>query len=215
MGSLAAAGPSPDGRPRTEDDPPRPVGLYGESKLLAEGAALESGEAPPVVILRPPIVYGPRETDLLGACRSVRRGFLLHVGRRRRTFSLIRVRDLVEAIIAAGLRAPAGRPYFVSHREILTWDDILSGIARALGVRGRRIVLPEGILPVVARAGEMAARITGRQSLLNRERILEWRHRHWVCDPSRAESEWGFRATTPFEGGIRETIEWYRKEGWL
>lgn len=215
VSSLAAAGPSPDGTPWKEEDPPRPVGMYGESKLLAEKAAFEAGKAVPLVILRPPLVYGPREADLLGACRAVRRGLLPQIGRGPRTFSVIMVRDLVEAIIGAALRAPPGRVYYTSHPEILTWVDLLSAMAEVLGTRPRRVVLPEVLVPLLARAGEIVARITGKESILNRERTLEWRHRHWVCDPSRAEREWGFRAPTPYREGIRETIDWYLQEGWL
>lgn len=215
LSSLAAAGPSPSGKPLQEDDPPRPVGLYGMSKLMAEEVALKMGDRLDTVILRPPMVYGPREADFLGACRAVRWGLLPHLGRERRTFSVILASDLVVAIMEAALRAPPGRTYFVSSSEVLSWSDLLSGIATTLGVRGRRIVIPERILPLLARWGEIAARVTGKESLMNRERTLEWRHRHWVCDASRAGQEWGFRARTPFSLGIRKTVEWYRQVGWL
>ena len=213
--SLAAAGPSPDGKARVEDDPPSPVGSYGESKLLGERAALEAKGDLDVVVLRPPAVYGPRETDLLSVCRSVKLGLLVQFGRSEKTMSMIYCRDLIEAFLGAAARAPAGSTYFVSHPEILTWSEILDGIAKALGRRGRRIAIPEEVLPALARAGEVAARLTGKASLINRERTREWRYRHWVCNPSRAQREWGFLPTTSFREGIRETLDWYRGEGWL
>jgi len=32
-----------------------------------------------------------------------------------------------------------------------------------------------------------------------------------MLDASRAEKEFGFKAKTPFEEGLRKTIEWYKK----
>ena len=215
LSSLAAAGPSRSGRPLTERDDPRPEGPYAESKLLAEKAAREEADGVPLVILRPPMVYGPRERDFLGACRSTKMGLRLHLGRGERTLSLIHVRDLVDGIIEAGERAEAGMIYFVSHPEILTWDQILTGVAEALGRRGMRFVIPEGTLPFIARLGEIVSRLTGKESLINRERTLEWRHRHWVCGPGLAERDWGFRARIPYGDGVRETLEWYQESGWL
>lgn len=215
LSSLAAAGPSTAGRPLRELDPPRPVGPYGKSKLRAEQAARQEADGVPIAILRPPLVYGPREGDFLGACRAVRRGLLPHVGHRRRTLSVIHVRDLVQAIIDAAGRAPDGGVYFVAHREVLSWEDVLAGIASALGKRGLRIVLPDAIVPAIAAGSEILSQLTGKESILNRQRTLEWRHRHWVCDPSRAEREWGFRAPTAYRDGVRETLDWYVREGWL
>ncbi|MCZ6602656.1 MAG: NAD-dependent epimerase/dehydratase family protein [Planctomycetota bacterium] len=215
LSSLAAAGPSPEGKPWNEADPVRPMGLYGESKKMAEDVVREMREDLPTVVLRPPMVYGPREADFLGICRAVRHGVLPHLGRGKRTMSLVHVQDLVDAIIEAARRAPAGGTYYVAHPEILSWEDLLSGVASALGVRGRRLVIPEWIIRVAATAGEWATRITGKETIINKERTVEWRHRHWVCDPSLAEREWGFRARIPYRLGIVGTVEWYRREGWL
>jgi nucleoside-diphosphate-sugar epimerase len=213
VSSLAAWGPSPDGHPLTEADPPQPRGNYGDSKLLSEKAARDVGRGVPLVILRPPAVYGPREGDFLAACRAIERGILPHVGHARRTMSLIYSDDLVQGMIDAMDRAPVGGAYFVTHPEILTWSDILAGIAGAMGRTGRRITFPETVIPVIAAVGEALSRIRGKETLINRERSREWRHRHWVCDPARARTEWGLQTPTPFAEGIKRTIAWYREEG--
>jgi nucleoside-diphosphate-sugar epimerase len=213
VSSLAAWGPSPDGHALVETDPPRPQGNYGESKLLSERAALDAGRDVPLVILRPPAVYGPREGDFLAACRAIERGILPHVGHARRTMSLIYSDDLVQGIIDAMDRAPVGGAYFVTHPEILTWSDILAGIAQAMGRTGRRITFPEVVIPVIAAVGETLSRIRGKETLINRERSREWRHRHWVCDPARARTEWGLQTPTAFTEGIKRTVDWYREEG--
>src|SRR5687768_3198073 len=59
VSSLAAAGPSRRGVPLSGDETPRPVTAYGRSKLAAETVVRDS--ALPWSIVRPPIVYGPRD----------------------------------------------------------------------------------------------------------------------------------------------------------
>src|ERR1035438_7933055 len=62
VSSLAAVGPTKPGAPLTEDAEPHPFTHYGKSKLLAERVVREL--APDAVIVRPPVVYGPRDTDV-------------------------------------------------------------------------------------------------------------------------------------------------------
>ncbi|MEE9221827.1 MAG: NAD(P)-dependent oxidoreductase, partial [candidate division NC10 bacterium] len=65
LSSLAAAGPSKDGHPLRELDPPQPVSHYGRSKLDGEKAVRELGPTIPWVIIRAPVIYGPRDRGLL------------------------------------------------------------------------------------------------------------------------------------------------------
>ncbi|MBN1938836.1 MAG: NAD(P)-dependent oxidoreductase, partial [Candidatus Aminicenantes bacterium] len=74
LSTTAAGGPSPDGRPLREDDPPRPVSDYGQSKLLGEEAVLSRKEDLPVSIVRVGPVYGPRDPGFLDYFKVVRRG---------------------------------------------------------------------------------------------------------------------------------------------
>ena len=99
VSSLAAIGPSPNGAPVSEDAEPHPLTHYGESKL--EGERIVRALVPDAVILRPPVVYGPRDTDVFEILRSVSRGFLLKIGAEESYFSLIYVKDLAEGLLAA------------------------------------------------------------------------------------------------------------------
>ena len=72
VSSLAAVGPSLDGTPVREDDEARPVTHYGKSKL--EGERIVRRLVPDAVIVRPPVVYGPRDTDVFQVLKPLSRG---------------------------------------------------------------------------------------------------------------------------------------------
>jgi dihydroflavonol-4-reductase len=114
VSSLAAAGPSPADRPLTETDEPHPVSHYGRSKLAGEQAVRQSPVAERSVIVRPPVVYGPRDRDVLQVLRTVARGWMAQIGAAPRRFSHIYVGDLVDGLIAAADCASARRTGFLS-----------------------------------------------------------------------------------------------------
>jgi nucleoside-diphosphate-sugar epimerase len=100
VSSLAAAGPSSTERPRVESDPCAPVSNYGRSKRAAELIAEEFAAQVPITIVRPPIVYGEGDQNMLSVFRSVfRLGVHLALGVAYSRFSLVHVSDLVEALI--------------------------------------------------------------------------------------------------------------------
>src|SRR5258705_13970701 len=72
ISSQAAAGPSRDGAPVTEDQPPGPVSVYGGTKLAGEALVMGAADRLPVVAIRPPTVNCPRERALLKFFRAVK-----------------------------------------------------------------------------------------------------------------------------------------------
>src|SRR5260370_41986021 len=57
VSSLAAVGPSLDGRPIVDGAEPKPVSRYGRSKLEGEHAVLSASDRMPVTVIRPPLIY--------------------------------------------------------------------------------------------------------------------------------------------------------------
>ena len=88
--SLAAAGPARIDHPRTEDEPPAPVSMYGRSKLAAEEAARRVRRPVPTVIVRPPFVYGPGDlTNLPPLIAMGKTGVYLKAGLGPKHFSFV------------------------------------------------------------------------------------------------------------------------------
>jgi nucleoside-diphosphate-sugar epimerase len=115
VSSLMAAGPSHEAVARREHHMHAPgYTRYGDSKLGGERVAWASARsgALEAVIVRPPLVYGPRDTDVLQMIKSAKSGLIAQPGLGRPAWmSAIHAFDLVEGIILAGERGtslPAG-----------------------------------------------------------------------------------------------------------
>ena len=214
VSSLAAAGPSSSGMPIAEDAGPRPITHYGKSKLESEYAV--RALRPDAVIVRPPVVYGPRDTDVLQVLKPISRGWALQIAGAERWFSAIYVRDLVEGLLAAA-RSPgaAGRTYFISHPSPISWSELTSLAGRIMGRSPRMVRVPGAAALAGGFFAEVWARATGKPGILSREKVREACCAAWVCDSRRAAVELGFEAPTGLEKGLSETLAWYRGAGWL
>ena len=214
LGSLAAVGPSLDGEAVAEDAESRPLTAYGRTKLEGERVALATPNVP-VVVLRAPAVYGPRDRDLFTFFRLASLGVMPVPAGPDRPVQLIHVRDLVDALLAAAESNASGRVYHVAEPCVRPWSEVAAMIARAVGKRPLHVPIPRTALRLAAWLSETGARATGRATIFNRDKVRELLAPGWICTTDRAERELGFRATIPLERGIAETAAWYRSEGWL
>jgi len=214
VSSLAAIGPSRDGNPVGEDDEPHPLSHYGKSKLEAEQVV--RALVPDAVVARPPVVYGPRDTDVFQFLRSVAKGMVVRIAGAERFFSAIYVKDLVEGLIAAA-RAPLakGRTYFLANAKIVSWSQLSAAAASVMGTRPRVVQIPVSVAYAAGYGAECWSRLAGKPGIVSREKVKEALCSHWTCQTQRAALELGFEARTPIETGIAETLAWYKEAGWL
>jgi nucleoside-diphosphate-sugar epimerase len=214
VSSLAAMGPGADGTPTSEDAEPHPVSDYGKSKLEAERVVRSI--LPDAVIVRPPGVYGPRDTDVFQILKSVNRGLVALVGEGEKYFSAIYVDDLVEGILAAS-REPcaAGRTYFLAHPGVVSWTEFIGIAAGVLGRKPRVVNISPSAANVVGFCAEMWSRLRRSPGAVSRDKIADLQRRYWICDTRRAKTELGFEAATNIADGLATTLSWYREAGWL
>jgi nucleoside-diphosphate-sugar epimerase len=216
LSSVAAGGPSEKERPRTEDDPPRPITPYGESKRGGEEEALARKDRFPIVILRVAAVYGPRDPDFLSLFRYIRGGLKPTIGFKRRPFSLCYVKDLVQALrLAAKTPLPSGEILNIADPELYTLDQMGRAGADAMGVAARKIVVPFSLAFSVVLMLELLSAIVRKPTPLNMDKYRDYRQPGWVVDVAKARNRLGFEAATPLAEGIRDTTAWYIENGWL
>jgi dihydroflavonol-4-reductase len=215
VSSLAAAGPSPGGaEPLTEADPPCPLSWYGRSKLEAERVVRASGL--PCAILRPPVVFGPRDRDVLSVFHLARWGLVPIPGHRERHYSIIFAPDLAEGLLrAAEAPMPSGEIIPLVNPEVVTWADLGQRIARSLGRRGRVISVPEGALRMAGGLADAVSRLRGRPGIFSAQKVEEMLAPAWVASPEKARRMLGWTAPTPLDEALAHTASWYRDHGWL
>lgn len=214
VSSLAAAGPSPGGaEPLAEDPDGHPLTWYGQSKLEAERLVRASGLAS--VILRPPVVFGPRDRDVLGYFRCAAHGLLPVPGGAERRYSLVYAPDLADGLLRAALTPCRPAEVFHLTGPALTWAAFGRCIATAMGRPGRVLRLPEAGVRAAGRIADLQARLRGRPGIFSSQKVLEMLAPGWVASPDKARRELGWEACTPVEQAVAATVAWYRKHGWL
>lgn len=134
------------GRAFTELSLPAPQDAYGVSKYEAElglqQIARESGME--VVIIRPPLVYGPGvKANFASLMRAVQGGWPLPLGAVHNRRSLVALDNLVDFIVTC-LSHPqaANQTFMVSDGRDLSTAELVRGLARAAGVRARLVSVP-------------------------------------------------------------------------
>ena len=214
VSSLAAAGPSPGGPAPRPEGPEAPLTWYGRSKLEGERVVRESGLA--AVILRPPVVFGPRDRDVLTYFRIARRGLLPVPAGPERHYSVIYAPDLAQGLLrAAETPLPAGATLPLVHPAPVSWLELGRHISAALGVRGRVLRLPGPAIRAAGLLAEWFARIQGRPAIFSPQKVLEMLAPAWVASPEPASRLLGWTAPTPLDQALWQTVRWYRDHGWL
>lgn len=171
------------GHPFTADDMPSPQDPYGVSKLEAEQAllALDRETGMEVVVLRPPLVYGPGvQANFRSMLRWVRRGVPLPLGAVQNSRTLVALDNLVDLILLC-LEHPgaAHQVLLAGDGEDLSTPELLRRAATALGTRARLLPVPPGLLAAAASLlgqGAVAQRLCGslQLDLSKTRRLLGW-----------------------------------------
>ncbi len=215
VSSLAAAGPSPGGQsPAVEDAPPLPLTWYGKSKRAAELVVQNAGL--PFTIVRPPIVFGPRDRDVFSYFQIAKAGVLPIPGWKDRCYSLVFAPDLADGILHAAEAADATFGIFnLTGPEVVTWCELGQKIAGALGVRGRILRLPEFAIRTAGKIADLAAWLRGHPQIFSSQKVIEMLAPAWVASPEKAARLLGWKAQTPLDEALALTVRWYRDHGWL
>ncbi len=214
--SQAAAGPSPTKDPIDESVPAHPITTYGRSKLAAEQECLAAAKTIKITIVRPPVVYGPRDKDVFEFFHTVSMGLQPMAGMKDKFVSMIHVSDLIRGTVMAAENPKAlGQTYYISSKEVYNWRDLGEITRKALGNRVLRVRIPEPGIYAIAAVAELMAKFSSKPALINFEKARDMVQNYWTCDASKAKRDLGFEQEMPLEAGITSTIQWYKDAGWL
>lgn len=185
------------GRPFTSEDLASPQDAYGISKHeaeeglrhLAEDTGLE------VVIIRPPLVYGPGvKGNFHSMMRWINKGIPLPLGAIHNQRSLIALDNLVDFIVTCiDHPAAANQTFLVADGEDLSTTDLLRRVGQAMGKPARLIPVPMSVL-------KFGARLLGKQAMAQR-----------LCgnlqvDISKAREVLGWSPPVSVDEGLRRAV---------
>jgi nucleoside-diphosphate-sugar epimerase len=213
VSSLAAVGPSEEAAGAGPEAEPAPISWYGGSKLAAENEVRKSDSGSWWVIVRPPAVYGPRDTDVFEFFRMANRG-LVAVPAGERWLTVAWVGDVVRAVLAAAV----GRPHAVFHLgepEPMLLDTLISDLCRAGGVAPRIIRIPPLAVTSAGALGSVLHRVGWRRLALTRDKARELLARHWTARTADSLRDLGLVRIVGFSEGAARSWSWYRDRGWL
>jgi len=166
ISSIKVNGEStPLGHPFTTEDTSGPQDPYGISKHEAElglrQLATETGME--VVIIRPPLVYGPGvKANFQSMMRWLQRGIPLPFGAIHNKRSLVALDNLVDLIITClDHPAAANQTFLAADGEDLSTTELLRRMGHALGKPARLIPVPASLL-------EAGAALLGRRDMAQR-----------------------------------------------
>lgn len=200
VSSIGVNGNSTSGRRMCETDIPHPHDPYTQSKYQAEQAlhSLSKQSHLEVVIVRPPLVYGPgAKGNFPRLLKLVKLGFPLPLSGVKNARSLIGIENLTDALILCAIHpAAAGNVFLVSDGVEMSTAELIGRIARYMGRSPRLFPLPLSLLKLVGR-------ITRQSSAIDR-----------LCNSLEIDSRkiQDYLDWTPPQSpdeGLKKAVKWY------
>lgn len=200
VSSIGVLGNNSGDRIFKDTDDPAPTEYYAISKWEAERELQAFGQGSPleIVIVRPPLVYGPRvKGNFLRLLRLLRAGVPLPLGSIRNQRSYVGVENLCDVLsLCAFHQAAAGRMFLVADGEDVSTPDLLTILARGMQQPARVFRCPMTMLRV-------AAAISGKQPELQRLSA------NLRVDSGAVRSALGWQPRVKLQAGLVEMAQWF------
>ena len=198
-----------------EDSAVHPENPYTRTKLEAESLVRGAARDFQTCIVRIAETYGPGDRRLLKLFRAIDRGqfFMIGAGHNRR--QCIHVEDLVRGLLlAAQDPAAVDQTFILAGREVMTTNEMVHGIAAALGRKPPRVQLPMWPFLIAASVMETTLPPLRIQPPLHSRR-LDFFRKSFVFSTAKAHRLLHFEPQIDFAAGAADTARWYRDHGLL
>ena len=184
----------------TENDLPAPQDAYGISKLEAEQALrqLASKTGLEVVILRPPLMYGPLvKANFFQLMNAIYRGWPLPLGDVHNQRSLLYVNTLADAIkICLTHPKAGGKTYLISDEKSISTPHLINKLGHCLRRSPRLLKVPISWMKVSAKC-------------LGKSAVIDRLTSSLVVDSSKIRQELNWSSPFSFDCGLQQTADWF------
>ena len=204
--SVAHAGRALVGAGADPADPDKTRGHYARSKAMAEQMVLRTPDVP-VVALRPHLVWGPGDEQLIGRIVSrARRGRLFVIDGGRALIDTTYIENAADAIVHALDKANdervRGRAFVISNGEPRPVREIVQSILAAAGVDAPIRSIPFAPAFLAGAVGEWIGALSHREPLVTRFLVEQLATAHWF-DPRPSWVALDWRPRIGFDEGMR------------
>ncbi len=200
------------GPPADESASLAPSNSYERSKAAAEQVALVYARGGlPVVVARPEFIYGPGDVHVLGLFKAVQNGRFFTISGGKHTCHPTYIDDAVTGMLLALQKGRPGEIYHITGPEPVTFHELGTTIAAALGAPPPKLNLPKPLALLGAAGLELLAKMTRRQPPLSRTGVAffsEDRRFSW----QKAAAELGYAPQFDLQTGVAATVAWYREQ---
>ncbi|MEM2930232.1 MAG: NAD(P)-dependent oxidoreductase [Thermoproteota archaeon] len=220
--STEAIGPVKN-PPAEEDSPPNPSYEYGRSKLEAEKIVRNYGDrGVKYTILRPSGIYGPRNVDdisywFITAFAKNALPTRIIVGDGRNLIQFVHVKDAVQGFLLV-LDKPEvseNQTYFISDDRAYTYLEVYEILSELCNRAPPRIHVPPILAKAFVAPVELFNRLRGRVVFTWKTSTVNDLTSDRAYSIRKAVGELGFKPKYDLKTGLRETIEWYRENGYI
>jgi nucleoside-diphosphate-sugar epimerase len=189
---------------------------YGDTKIEAEQRvwALYQKHSLPITVVRPVSIYGPRSNSfVLEIAELLKKGSLLHIGRRGKPAGLAYVTNVVDVLLrAADSEKSIGQAYNASDGSDISWRQYVDQLAKIVGMPSPRLVIPHR--PAYL-AGWLMERVYGALRIETRPLLTRMAVELWSTDQGfpieKARRELGYEPEVGFDDGMRRVEAWLRE----
>jgi nucleoside-diphosphate-sugar epimerase len=190
--------------PIDENTPTNPETEYARSKYAAE-CLVTGQQSTPWTVLRPAPVYGPKSKQFAYLIKKIDAGKLSMIGDGNNKNHMANSHNLAQALVLSQKKAAEGQIFVIADEKANTAKEIYETIIKLLGVAPKRPV-PYPLAYAFAILNELRGKELNRNYLRTITQYREY-------SIKKAKDTIGYRPKVELENGMRELVEWCRKEG--
>ncbi len=189
---------------------------YNYTKIESEKKVLEAHREKglPVVIVRPPYIYGPRDRQLLPRLvKFLKEGKFKFIGTGENPFSLVYVKNFVSALaLLCDNDKAIGQIYHITDGHDISRLEFITTLANKFGYQIPTAHVPEGVAKVLCPILEFINKVTRSHTppLLNKFK-MKFMYTPLTFDISKAKDQIGYKPLVEFDKALDETVEWFKK----
>lgn len=210
--------------PADESYPYNPTNIYEITKVEAEKLVLDyyNKYGIAMTIIRPELVYGPRDLHTLKMFQTIKKGIFPIIGDGNSTLLPIYIDDLIRAFVSCIddnidnniSNKSIGEVYLVGGDKLTTIKELTTYIADAMGVQPPKIYVPVVVANALAIIAESFAKVFKFDPPMTKSRVRFFTESRGSAF-EKANRDLGYSPNIGIEDGMRMTVEWYRQNNLL